>query len=144
LSAGEGNRSDLRPLGWTPDGRRILFQDDSSLRQTVVFDVESGARIHLDVLFGHVSNDGTRVAGVQPNGEAGGQLCVIAITGGTCDAVPGTVWVAGPHGASVSWAPDDRWIALLGDSLWLVDPSGVVPPRAVPGDGPGSWQRIAP
>ncbi|HLO36239.1 MAG TPA: hypothetical protein VK194_09160, partial [Candidatus Deferrimicrobium sp.] len=135
----------VRPLGWTPDGRRVLYQDDDAPPfQTVVVDVETGAQIHLDVAFGHVSNDGTRVAGVKPNGDLGGQLCVVAITGGTCDVVEGTDFVQGPHGASVSWAPDDRWIALLGESLWLVDPTGAVPPRAVAGNGPGSWQRIAP
>ena len=144
LSTGDGDRTQLRPLGWTPDGQRILFQDDSSMLQTVVFDVETGAQIHLDVAFGHVSNDGTRVAGVQPNGDLGGPLCVVAITGGNCDVVEGAVEVEGPHGASVSWSPDDRWIVILRDALWLVDPTGAVPPRVVAGDGPGSWQRVAP
>jgi Tol biopolymer transport system component len=135
----------LRPLGWTPDGRRVLYQDDGAPPfRTVVVDVDSGAQIHLDVAFGHVSNDGTRVAGVKLNGDIGGPLCVVAITGGTCTVVGETVSVEGPHGASVSWSPDDRWIVLLSRSLWLVDTTGTTPPRVIAGTGTGSWQRIAP
>jgi hypothetical protein len=135
----------LRPLGWTPDGQRVLYQDDNVPPfQTVVVDVDTGAEIHLDVAFGHVSNEGTRVAGIKPSGDVGGELCVVPITGGPCDVVEGAAFVEGPHGAAVAWAPDDRWIALLGGSLWLVDPTGASPARVIAGEGPGSWQRIAP
>lgn len=145
VPTGDADPHSLRPLGWTPDGRSILFQDDGlPPYRTVVVDVESGAQTRLDVAFGHVSNDGTRVAGVQLNGDVGGPLCVVAIIGGTCKVLDGTVPVEGPHGAALAWAPDDRWIALLGESLWLVDPTGVLPPRAIAATGTGSWQRMAP
>jgi len=135
----------LRALGMTPDGRRALFQDDMAERpQTIVVDVETGADIHLDVAYGHLSNDGTRVAGIDVTDDSGGRLCIVPITGGSCNPIDQPVAVEGAHGAALSWSPDDRWLALLGDTVWLVDPDGIVPPREVAADGPGSWQRLAP
>ena len=135
----------LRLLGWTPDGNRVLFQDEThDPLRTAVVDVATGALILLDVAYGHISNDGSRVAGLRtPVGETG-RLCVIAITGGTCTALAETIGLQGTHGAALSWSPDDRWIGVLGERLWLVDPLGVVPPVAVPADGPASWQRVSP
>ena len=132
----------LRPLGWTPDGRSVLYQYDGGVdgRQTFVVDVEKGTETRLDVAFGHVSNDGTRVAGV----DRAGRFCVVAVSGGPCDVIEDAVEVEGTHGASVSWSPDDRWIAISHSPVWLVDPMGAVPPRAVADGGPGAWQRTVP
>jgi Tol biopolymer transport system component len=131
----------LRPLGWTPDGRAILYQaDDTDAPRTVVLDVESGLRTELEVGFGHVSNDGQRVAGV----DRYGRFCVSSIRGGECRVIDGAVHVSGTHGAGVRWSPDDRWIAMSTNPVWLVDPTNTVPPRAIANGGPGSWQRIAP
>jgi hypothetical protein len=131
----------LRPLGWTPDGRSLLFQQDGEgPMETVVVDVQTGAQTRLAASFGHVSNEGTRVAGVIGDGR----LCVVPITGGPCDEIVGAVQVHGTHGASVRWSPDDRWIAISVSPVWLVDPTNAVPPREVVVGGPGSWQRIAP
>jgi len=141
VPTGNDEMSDLRPLGWTPDGRSVLFQhDEGDLPRTIVVEMDTGAQVALDVGFGHVSNDGTRVAG------ASGleQLCVSAITGGACEVLGNGIHVEGPHGASVVWSPDDRWIATGVNPVRLVDPSNLVPPRVISFGGPGSWQRIAP
>jgi Tol biopolymer transport system component len=133
------DREDLRPLGWTPDGRSVLYQHNSTDAQSFVVDVATGAETRLAVGYGHISNGGTRVAGV--NGA--GQFCVVAINGGPCDVIESPVQVAGAHGASVSWSPDDRWIAISLSPVWLVDPMGVERPRIVADGGPATWQRLA-
>jgi dipeptidyl aminopeptidase/acylaminoacyl peptidase len=132
----------LRPMGWTPDGRSVLYQynEGADAGQTIVLDLETGAETRLDVAFGHVSNAGTRVAGV----DRAGRFCVVAISGGPCDVIEDAVEVEGAHGASVSWSPDDRWIAISHNPVWLVDPTGAVPPRVVADGGPGAWQRTLP
>ncbi|HET9521052.1 MAG TPA: hypothetical protein VFO73_08410 [Candidatus Limnocylindrales bacterium] len=136
--------SPLRPMGWTPDGRAVLYQDDSSpdLGTTTLKDIETGTETTLGVGFGHVSNGGTHVAGV----DRIRRFCIIAITGGTCRVIPVGVEVDGSFAAGVSWSPDDRWIAVSaapGEPVWLVDPTGAVRPRVVAASGPGSWQRLA-
>jgi hypothetical protein len=141
VPTGNADPFNLRPLGWTQDGRGVLFQDDSVERpQTIVVDVETGVQTRLDVAYGHVSNDGLRVAGI----DSRGRFCVVSITGGACDVIDGAVEVVGSHGASVRWSPDDRWIAISVSPVWLVDPTNVLPPRVVADGGPGSWQRTAP
>jgi Tol biopolymer transport system component len=135
-------RDDIRPLGWTPDGRSVLYQHDADADapQTHVVDVATGAETRLDVAFGHVSNDGTRVAGI----NRAGRFCVVAISGGPCRVIEDAVDVEGTRGAGVSWSPDDRWIAISESPVWIVDPTGVVPARIVADGGPGAWQRLAP
>jgi hypothetical protein len=141
VPTGNADPFSLRPLGWTLDGRGVLFQEDGAEpEETVVVDVQTGAQTRLAASFGHVSNEGTRVAGVIRDGR----LCVVPITGGPCDEIVGAVQVDGTHGASVRWSPDDRWIAISVSPVWLVDPTNVVPPRKVVVGGPGAWQRIAP
>jgi len=135
----------MRPLGWTPDGQAVLYQQAvGSLREwTYVADLQTGTEARLDVAFGHVSNDGTRVAGL----DAFDRPCVVAITGGACRAIPNAPGWIGTTGAAVSWSPDDRWIAILAPdtgSIWLVDPTGAVAPSEVASGGPASWQRTAP
>jgi Periplasmic component of the Tol biopolymer transport system len=144
VPTGGNDRDDIRPLGWTPDGRAVLYQHDDGADlngvQTFVVDVETGAETRLDAAFGHVSNAGTRVAGI----DRDGRFCVVAISGGPCDVIEDAVEVEGTHGASVSWSPDDRWIAISHSPVWLVDPTGAVPPRVVADGGPGAWQRTLP
>lgn len=133
--------SSLRPLGWTPDGRAALFQQDrANPEQTVVVDVRTGSQTTLDVAYGHVSNDGTRVAGVDDLGR----FCVAPTSGGTCEVIRFPGLVDGTHGASVRWSPDDRWIAVSTSPVWLVDPTNALAPRAIVDGGPGSWQRTLP
>ena len=135
----------LRPLGWTPDGRAILYQQavGSTPQWTYVADVQTGTVTRLDVAWGHVSNDGTRVVGL----DALDRPCVVAITGGACRLIPKAPSWIGSTAAAVSWSPDDRWIAIHAadtGSIWLVDPTGCVAPREVASDGPATWQRSAP
>jgi hypothetical protein len=142
VPTGGGNGDNLRPLGWTPDGRAVLYQHDEGPEagQTMVVDVQTGATTRLDVMFGHVSNDGTRVAGV----DTAGQFCVVAISGGRCEAIGSFIQLEGSRGAGVSWSPDDRWIVISESPAWLVDPLGIDPPRLVTEGGPGAWQRTVP
>jgi Tol biopolymer transport system component len=141
IRTGNANPYSLRPLGWTPDGRGVLFQDDSVEHpRTVVVDVDTGVLTPLEAAFGHVSNDGRRVAGI----DAMDRLCVTPITGGPCDVIRFGGSVQGAHGASVRWSPDDRWIAAATEPVWLVDPTNAVAPRVIVEGGPGSWQRTLP
>jgi hypothetical protein len=135
----------LRSLGWTPDGRAILYQQAvGSVREwTYVADVQTGTVTRLDAAWGHLSNDGTRVAGL----DAFDRPCIVAITGGACRVIPNAPAWSGATAAAVSWAPDERWIAIHAadtGSIWLVDPAGAVEPREVASDGPATWQRTAP
>jgi dipeptidyl aminopeptidase/acylaminoacyl peptidase len=136
--------STVRPLGWTPDGRAILYQEDGlEFPWTHVVDLETGNDTRLDVAFGHVSNDGTRVAGT----GRGGHLCVVAIAGGPCRIVGDNVPLEGTFGAGLSWSPDDRWLAVSAwhdEPIWLVDPTDVNRARRLSGGGAASWQRLAP
>lgn len=136
----------FRPLGWTPDGRAFLYQQpvEPDGHSTFVRDVQTGDEVRLDVMFGHVSNDGTRVAGL----DDAGRPCVVAITGGRCEVIPNAPsWVGSTSGA-MTWSPNDRWLAIsAGDgtgTVWLLDPTGVVPPRALVNGDSGSWQRTTP
>jgi hypothetical protein len=142
VPTGGTNRDSLRPMGWTPDGRAVVYQHDEGpdSGQTILVDVQTGAKTRLDVLFGHVSNDGTQIAGL----DNAGRFCVVAIIGGRCDAIDAAIQLVGSRGAGVSWSPDDRWIVVSEFPAWLVDTQGTVPPRIVANGGPGAWQRTAP
>lgn len=139
--------SSLRPQGWTPDGRAILYQKPigPDSERTFVVDVQTGEERMLDVMYGHVSNDGARVVGLDAFAFA--RPCVVAVTGGRCETVPNAPEWVGTTSAAVTWSPDDRLIAMFGldeASIWIVDPTGAVPPRQVASKSPASWQRIAP
>jgi dipeptidyl aminopeptidase/acylaminoacyl peptidase len=58
----------VRPMGWTPDGSRVVVHRWSDVLEdlgTSLVDPETGASFDLDVEYGHVSNAGDRVAGLQ-------------------------------------------------------------------------------
>ena len=135
----------LRPLGWTPDGRRLAYQtDDGPLgQQTRILDLETGAEVLLPVAHGHLSNDGTRVVGALDNGE----MCVVPIDGGPCDLIGDPRLPLQGGTSDVFWSPDDRQISAVSvDGVdaepYLVDlASGrqSLAPWVV--DGGASWQR---
>jgi hypothetical protein len=135
----------LRPLGWTPDGRRLAYQtDDGPLgQQTRILDLETGAEVVLPVAQGHISNDGTRVVGGLQNGGT----CVVPIDGGPCDLIGDPRHpLEGANTSDVFWSPDDQQISAVSvDSRpepFLVDlGSGrqSLAPWVV--DGGASWQR---
>ena len=134
----------LRPLGWTPDGRRLAYQvdDDPSGARTRILDLETGAETLLPVAHGHISNDGTRVVG----GLNGGQMCVVPIDGGPCDLIGDprisldAGWTMG-----VFWSPDDQQIAavsMVNPEPYLVDLASGRQSLAPWLSGAGaSWQR---
>jgi Tol biopolymer transport system component len=136
---------DLRPLGWTPDGTAFLYQQAiGAARETVyVADLESGTATALEVAWGHVSNDGTRVVGLDNRDR----MCVTAISGGPCRAIADVPGWNAATAAALTWSPDDRWLAVYAasdDSIWLVDPEGVAATRRLPSTGTPTWQRTAP
>ena len=138
--------ADLRPGGWTPDGLRYAYHEGLGQGLTWVAGVASpGLRTELPVANGQLSNDGTRVAGV--DGDLNSMwLCVIPASGGDCLRI-------GPQypddwGTNHRWSPDDQWIlstrandfmpfAFDPDVLTDGKPAWVV-------QGGDSWQRLAP
>jgi Tol biopolymer transport system component len=138
----------IRPSGWTPDGRRVVFtRDDGSDRfSTHVLDVTTGAEVIFDrVGFAHVSNDGSRMVAL----DADGRACVASLSGGPCVLIvqPPQVY-EGTHAAGAQWSPDDQWILMRGlydGGAILVDPDSR--DRRQPSwiaAGAESIQRVAP
>lgn len=135
----------LRPLGWMPTGNTFIYQQAVGSAQEWVYvaDVETRTVTRLDVAWGHVSNDGTKVAGLDDRDR----LCVLTISGGQCRTIPDVRgWIASTS-AALTWSPDDRWIAIFASdtrSMWLVDATGATASRRFPSSGTPTWQRIAP
>lgn len=143
-----GSSGWIRPSGWTPDGRRVVFMgDDGSGRiRTHIVDVATGAEVTFDdVGFAHVSNDGSRMVAL----DADGRVCVASLSGGPCVLIvqPSRAY-EGTHAAGAQWSPDDEWILMRdpsGGGAVLVDPDS--PDRRQPSwiaAGGESIQRVAP
>jgi hypothetical protein len=132
--------------------------------ETHILDVTTGDDVVLNVGYGHVSNDGSRMVAHSwnpPRPPVGEQLptdgmCVVELRGGDCIPVgePHQLYLPS-HGEGVHWSPDDRWLITRdglmtrdsGDdaTAYLVDPNGdIVDQPSWISDGAVSWQRLAP
>jgi Tol biopolymer transport system component len=142
-------QDEIRLAGWTADGMRYAYQvwtGDPETPSTRVVDIATGGYLDLPVAYGHLSNDGTRVAGLL--GDHGGEPCVAPVSGGECRPI-GTR-VQGPDGAhhtGMYWSPDDRWVVSRpwweSSAAALLDPNGeVVDQPAWLTKGAQSWQRV--
>jgi Tol biopolymer transport system component len=140
----------LRPSGWTPDGRRVIYttQDvaDGPPRTHIV-EIATGAQVVIDAGFAHVSNDGRRIVAIDDYDR----MCVADIGGGPCRRIgePDQVYAA-TTAAAVHWSPDDAWILSRSRNTvgvsYLVDPDPDGGPEAQPSwlaDGGESIQRRA-
>ena len=138
------NLNHLRPLGWTPDGRRLAYQIDDVVQGagTRILDLETGTEKLLPVLFGHLSNDGTRVVGILNFAE----LCVMSIDGGPCKVLGDPRHLPDGSGSQfISWSPDDLSIVAVASDdstpfLLRVD-SGREEAAPWQSLGGASWQR---
>jgi Tol biopolymer transport system component len=137
----------LRPNGWTPDGRRVIFMRDASGEQvsTHALDVTTGEESTIDAGWGHVSNGGDRLLAL----DEFGRMCIADIRGGSCVRIAKAFPAYDPgHAAGAQWSPDDDWIiARLADNsgVRLIDPDGTsVDQPSWLTDGAESWQRVAP
>src|SRR4029453_15237300 len=77
--------SSVRPLGWSPDGRAVVYQfDDEELNEGVarILDLATGTETSLEVGFGHLSNDGRSIVGIRED-----RLCIVSVNGGPCRAI---------------------------------------------------------
>jgi dipeptidyl aminopeptidase/acylaminoacyl peptidase len=140
----------LRPNGWTPDGRRIVYtrlvggDGPSSPARLRVLDLTTEAFVDIDGGYADVSNDGTRLLAV----DDAGRPCIASTEGGPCVAIAdAALGHEGTWAGGTFWAPDDRSILVAArDDLTLLDPAGGVT-GASPSwmaDGAESWQRVAP
>ena len=137
----------IRPTGWTPDGRRAVYMTAAGdgTEVTHVVDLETGDEVRIAAAFAHVSNDGTRVVGLDRQGS----MCVAPTTGGDCVRIgmPDRR-TQGTTRASVDWSPDDRWILVRPDpdgGAVILDPAAMTEERpAWLSLGGASWQRRAP
>jgi dipeptidyl aminopeptidase/acylaminoacyl peptidase len=140
-----------RPIGWTPDGSRFAYHRPTGAEEapkTAVVNVETGDEVVLDVAFGRISNDGSRIVGLGTDDERE-WLCIAPTDGGPCEPIPGDVDLVDPTGlASFQWAPDDSWIRSHpggGNPAVLLSPSGgEVQQPDWAAEGAESWQRRAP
>ncbi|HYH91628.1 MAG TPA: hypothetical protein VD763_00590 [Candidatus Saccharimonadales bacterium] len=146
LTAGDAT---LRPVGWTPEGTRFVYNRDTPHPRgasTYVVDVSTGDHVVLDAAYARLSNDGTRIVGFDSEGQDD-HLCVARLDDGPCDPIDSDDRpVAASTFTSIQWSPDDRWIVirpLTGPAL-LLDPDGGAPdqPSWIE-EGAGSWQRLA-
>ncbi len=141
----EGDVEINRGSGWTPDGNRFAFFGSvAGQGGTHVVDVATGASTLVPVGYGQLSNDGTRIVGINGD-ETRTWLCVARIGSGTCDRITpiyGDSW-----GTQYRWSPDDQWIITTRSDgavlLYDLDGGNQVQPSWL-ADGGESWQRVAP
>jgi len=137
----------IRPLGWSPDGRAVIYQIDDTYASesgTLILDLITGRETSLAVEYGHLSNDGRSIAGTLAD-----RLCIASVDGGPCRPIGDVHTVPlGTSSHSLYWSPDDRWIV-----TWPDEPASVVMIDAAGGgitpvpwlfSGAESWQRVAP
>ena len=145
------DREQLRAMGWTADGTRVVahhLSPSTGLPQTSIIDPETGDATVLDVAYGHVSNDGTRVAGLSTRGRP--VVCVVDISGGPCTGISESSQAPdGSHGEGLQWSPDDEWVVVQpfdSPEPVLLDPDfeGSAPGGGWVADGAESWQRTVP
>ena len=80
-----GGQDEIRLAGWTADGKRFAYLVETPVAgmiSTRVVDIATGAFVDVPAAYGHLSNDGTRVAGLLGNHD--GEPCVASVSGGEC------------------------------------------------------------
>jgi Tol biopolymer transport system component len=138
--------ADVRLYGWTPDGQRFVYGRGALgiPYRTHVLDMTSDEKVVIDAAFAHVSNDGSRLVGLDDQGR----VCVASIDGGPCNPIsePFQAYER-TTAAAAQWSPNDEWI--LSRPSWLrpviLDPDGGSQDQpSWIADGAESWQRLAP
>jgi Tol biopolymer transport system component len=141
----DGDVEISRGSGWTPDGNRFAFFGSVAGQDgTHVVDVATGASIFVPVGYGQLSNDGSRIVGLNGD-ETQTWLCVARIGGETCDRI--TPIYVDAWGTQYRWSPDDQWIITTrsdGAVLLFDSNGGNQGQPSWLADGGESWQRVAP
>ena len=149
LVAPDGS-DNVRPNGWTPDGRRIVYtrvdpaaSDGVGAARVRIADVSTQAFVEIEAGYSDVSNDGSRLLAITPDARP----CIASIDGGPCVAIADPEHMFDPGFASGTfWSPDDQSIvASTNLGLVILDPTGHQSPAPPPwlAEGAESWQRVA-
>jgi Tol biopolymer transport system component len=145
-----GDNDELRPAGWSWDGRRVIFHRrdaDSGRLTTIIRDLESGEQVSVRAAYPRLSNDGTRLVSLAGD-EMRTWLCVASIDGGPCERIS-EIYDDPMWGTDYHWSPDDQWIITTrrdGDGkTFVLDPDRLIDEQpAWSAKGAESWQRVAP
>lgn len=136
-----------RASGWTADGGSylVLVALGAGRMGTLVVDAATGTSRVLPVAYGQVSNDGTRVVGLNADTRRGNTwLCVVPIAGGDCTRISDVYH--GQWDTYYRWSPDDRWVFTRRDDgrpMAFGSDGTVVPQPAWVAEGAESWQPVA-
>ena len=134
-----------RGSGWSPDGNRFTFYGSIAGQSGMhTVDLASGEHTFAPVGYGQLSNDGSRIVGLNGD-DTKTWLCVASIAGGPCDRITpifGDAW-----GTNYRWSPDDQWIITTRSdgNVFAFDSDGTTQSQpSWMAEGGESWQRRAP
>jgi len=123
---------------WSPDGSKIAFCDETTLRMLDVASGEEGPIVEesFEQRPGSFewSRDGTRIAFITRRAQAPMRELFIVKADGTNQVLKPRLARPGNFGGHVTWSPNDKQLAFTIDSfIYVLDVAGNADPRRVGG-----------